>query len=99
MSNWLMSFRNLKRRRLRTVFTISGILVGIALMVVLLAMLNGMDTRLNEQVRGLTGADLTVYNSTTQSGGGQGSQSFMIQPYDNINETNAEIVKNHMVRK
>ena len=94
MSNWLMSFRNLKRRRLRTVFTISGILVGIALMVVLLAMLNGMDTRLNEQVRGLTGADLTVYNSTTQSGGGQGSQSFMIQPYDNINEANAEIVKN-----
>jgi putative ABC transport system permease protein len=68
--------------------------VGIALMVVLLAMLNGMDTRLNEQVRGLTGADLTVYNSTTQSGGGQGSQSFIIQPYDNINETNAEIVKN-----
>ena len=94
MSNWLMSFRNLKRRRLRTVFTISGILVGIALMVVLLAMLNGMDTRLNEQVRGLTGADLTVYNSTTQSGGGQGSQSFIIQPYDNINEANAEIVKN-----
>ena len=94
MSNWLMSFRNLKRRRLRTVFTISGILVGIALMVVLLAMLNGMDTRLNEQVRGLTGADLTVYNSTTQSGGGQGSQSFMIQPYDNINETNVDIVKN-----
>ena len=94
MSNWLMSFRNLKRRRLRTVFTISGILVGIALMVVLLAMLNGMDTRLNEQVRGLTGADLTVYNSTTQSGGGQGSQSFIIQPYDNINETNAEIIKN-----
>ncbi|HEX3014365.1 MAG TPA: ABC transporter permease [Methanobacterium sp.] len=94
MSNWLMSFRNLKRRRLRTVFTISGILVGIALMVVLLAMLNGMDTRLNEQVRGLTGADLTVYNSTTQSGGGQGSQSFIIQPYDNIDEVNAEIVKN-----
>jgi putative ABC transport system permease protein len=93
MSNWLMSFRNLKRRRLRTVFTISGILVGIALMVVLLSMLNGMDVRLNEQVRGLTGADLTVYNSTTQSGGGQGSQ-FIIQPYDNINETNAQIVKN-----
>ncbi len=66
---------------------------GIALMVVLLAILNGMDTRLNEQVRGLTGADLTVYNSTTQSGGGQGSQ-FIIQPYDNINETNAQIVKN-----
>jgi ABC-type lipoprotein release transport system permease subunit len=60
MSNWLMSFRNLKRRRLRTVFTISGILVGIALMVVLLSMLNGMDVRLNEQVRGLTGADSTL---------------------------------------
>jgi len=94
MSNWLMSFRNLKRRRLRTVFTISGIAIGIALMVVLLSMLNGMDVRLTEQVKGLTGADLTVYNSTTQSGEGQGPQSIVIQPYDNINEADAEIVKN-----
>lgn len=94
MSNWLMSFRNLKRRRLRTVFTISGIAIGIALMVVLLSMLNGMDVRLTEQVKGLTGADLTVYNSTTQSGEGQGPQSMVIQPYDNINEADAEIVKN-----
>lgn len=94
MSNWLMSFRNLKRRRLRTVFTISGIAIGIALMVVLLSMLNGMDVRLTEQVKGLTGADLTVYNSTTQSGEGQGPQSMVIQPYDNINEADVEIVKN-----
>lgn len=94
MSNWLMSFRNLKRRRLRTIFTISGITIGIALMVVLLAMLNGMDTRLNEQVRGLTGADLTVYNSTTQSETGSEPQSFIIQTYDSMSETNAEVVKN-----
>ncbi len=94
MSNLLMSFRNLKRRRLRTVFTISGIAIGIALMVVLLSMLNGMDVRLTEQVKGLTGADLTVYNSTTQSGEGQGPQSMVIQPYDNINEADVEIVKN-----
>jgi ABC-type lipoprotein release transport system permease subunit len=63
-------------------------------MVVLLSMLNGMDVRLTEQVKGLTGADLTVYNSTTQSGEGQGPQSMVIQPYDNINESDAEIVKN-----
>lgn len=94
MSNWLMSFRNLKRRRLRTVFTVSGIVVGIALMVVLLSMLNGMDTKLNEQVRELTGADLTIYNSTTQSGSGHGPASLMVQSYDTINETNTEIIKN-----
>lgn len=94
MSNWLMSFRNLKRRRLRTVFTVSGIVVGIVLMVVLLSMLNGMDTKLNEQVRELTGADLTIYNSTTQSGSGHGPASLMVQSYDTINETNTEIIKN-----
>lgn len=94
MSNWLMSFRNLKRRRLRTVFTVSGIVVGIALMVVLLSMLNGMDTKLNEQVRELTGADLTIYNSTTQSGSGHGPASLMVQSYDTIIETNTEIIKN-----
>lgn len=94
MSNWLMSFRNLKRRRLRTVFTVSGIVVGIALMVVLLSMLNGMDTKLNEQVRELTGADLTIYNSTTPSGSGHGPASLMVQSYDTLNETNTEIIKN-----
>ncbi|HML06000.1 MAG TPA: FtsX-like permease family protein [Methanobacterium sp.] len=93
MSSWLMSFRNLKRRRSRTAFTVSGIFVGVTLMVILLSMLQGMDISLTNQINGMGGADLTVYNANTQTGG-DGPHSLMIKPSDNIPQSNVEKIKN-----
>jgi len=92
MSNWTIGFRSLKRRRLRTVLTVSGIVVGVALMAVLLALLQGMNTQLTEMLGGIGGADITVYNATTPTR----EREFMIQPYDTINQSYADIIKNNI---
>lgn len=88
-----MSLRNLKRRRSRTAFTLSGILVGVTLMVVLLSMLQGMNISMTNQIKGMGGADLTVYNANTQTGG-DGPHSLMIQPSDNIQQSDVEKIQN-----
>jgi len=60
-----MAFRSLGRRRLRTGLTVSGIIVGVAMMFILLSLTSGMENQTRQMVRALGGADITVYNATT----------------------------------
>jgi putative ABC transport system permease protein len=61
---WSLAVRNLKRRRLRTALTASGIVVGVSMMFILLSLVSGMEAQVRSMVRFLGGADITVSNST-----------------------------------
>jgi putative ABC transport system permease protein len=67
-----MAARSLRRRRLRTGLTVSGIVVGIAMMFVLLSLVSGVQVQTTTLVRALGGADIIVSNSTTPSNGPAG---------------------------
>lgn len=73
MSAWNLAHRSLRRRRLRTGLTVSGIVVGVAMTFILLSLVSGMQTQTTQMVRALGGADITVSNATT-TGGGQFGQ-------------------------
>ena len=64
MSVWEMSWKNLSRRKLRTGLTVSGIVVGIAMTFVFLALVSGMDVQAAQLIQRLGGADITIYNAT-----------------------------------
>ena len=69
MSAWNMASRSLRRRRARTALTVSGIIVGVAMILVLLSLAAGTSTQTSQLIRTLGGADITVVNSTIPSGG------------------------------
>jgi putative ABC transport system permease protein len=68
-SAWSMAIRSLRRRRLRTGLTVSGIVVGVTMTFVLLSLVAGVQNQTTQMVRALGGADITVYNSTTSTRG------------------------------
>ncbi|MEM2025921.1 MAG: ABC transporter permease, partial [Desulfurococcaceae archaeon] len=74
MSLWSLAFRNLRRRRLRTSLTASGIAIGIGMMFVPLSLTSGMEAQARTMIRGLTGADIVVYNAS-RIGGFRGDAS------------------------
>jgi putative ABC transport system permease protein len=65
-----MAYRSLARRKTRTVLTISGIIVGVTMILVLLSLAAGTSTSTNKLLRGVVSAQITVVNSTTPSFGG-----------------------------
>ncbi len=67
-----MAFRSLRRRKMRTVLTVSGIVVGVGMILVLLSLAAGTSVRTTGLLRNLTGAEITVVNSTRPSFGGGG---------------------------
>ncbi|MEM2456124.1 MAG: ABC transporter permease [Candidatus Bathyarchaeia archaeon] len=69
MFTWSLAVRNLKRRKLRTALTASGIVVGISMMFILLSLVSGMEVQARRMVRALGGADMIVSNSTSFRGG------------------------------
>src|SRR5271167_4947390 len=69
-----MAFKSLRRRKVRTAFTVSGIVVGVALIVVLLSLTAGTSARTGSLINTLSPAQITVVNATgrtaaTTSGG------------------------------
>lgn len=72
MSSWSLAARSLRRRRTRTIFTVSGIVVGVAMILVLLSLAAGTSTQTGGLLRNLVGAQITVVNDTTPTftGGG-----------------------------
>ena len=64
MSTLNMAFRNLRRRRSRTILTVSGIVIGIAMTFVFLSLVSGLDVQTTQLIRAIGGADITLYNST-----------------------------------
>jgi putative ABC transport system permease protein len=73
MSSWRMASRSLRRRRVRTALTVSGIVAGVALILVLLSLTAGASTQTSGFIRNLSPAQITVVNGTTAApirGGG-----------------------------
>jgi putative ABC transport system permease protein len=59
-----MALKSLRRRRLRTAFTVSGIVVGVALILILLSLTNGTAAHTGNLINTLSPAQITVVNST-----------------------------------
>jgi putative ABC transport system permease protein len=73
-----MALRSLRRRRTRTALTVSGIVVGVAMILVLLSLAAGTSTQTNSLIRQVLGAEITVVNGTTPNfppGGGGGGRA------------------------
>ncbi|MDA4123622.1 MAG: FtsX-like permease family protein [Thaumarchaeota archaeon] len=72
MSSLRMASRSLRRRRTRTILTVSGIVIGVAMILVLLSISAGASTQTTSLLRNALGAQITVVNATTPSfpGGG-----------------------------
>ncbi len=64
-----MAVRNLRRSKLRTGLTTLGIVVGVSLMVALFAIGEGMNVRMEEQLRALGGAEIMIYSQSGTRGG------------------------------
>jgi putative ABC transport system permease protein len=75
MSSMSIAFRNLRHRKMRTALTVSGIVVGVAMILVLLSLAAGTSTQTSGLLRNLVGAEITVVNGTTPTfpGGGTGT--------------------------
>ena len=77
MSSLSLAYRSLRRRKVRTALTVSGIVTGVALILVLFSLTAGASTQTNGLVRSLSPAQITVTNSTRPSfPGGTGTGGF-----------------------
>jgi putative ABC transport system permease protein len=77
VSSISIAYRSLKRRRTRTALTVSGILVGVALILVLFSLTAGTSTQAGGLIRSLSPAQITITNSTRPSfPGGAGGGGF-----------------------
>ena len=83
MSLFTMAWRNLSRRKLRTALTVGGITVGVALILVLLSLVAGIEVQVRSSIRGLGGADVTIYNGTITAA----RQSFFLGSSATLNES------------
>jgi putative ABC transport system permease protein len=81
-----MAWRNLSRRKLRTSLTVAGIVVGVALILVLLSLVAGIDVQVRTSIRALGGADIVVYNATIVNA----RQSFFLGSSATLNESMVE---------
>lgn len=73
MSSWSLAARSLRRRRTRTILTVSGIVVGVAMILVLLSLAAGTSTQTRGLLNNLVGAEITVVNDTTPRFPGTGT--------------------------
>lgn len=75
MSSMSIAVRNLRHRKMRTALTVSGIVVGVAMILVLLSLTAGTSTQTNGLLRNLVGAEITVVNGTTPTFPGGGNRT------------------------
>src|SRR5271169_2907994 len=86
-----MASRSLRRRKARTVLTVSGIVVGVALIMVLLSLTAGTSSRANGLIRDILPAQITVVNSTIPTGNGAGLRGLFSSAYLLNQSTTASI--------
>jgi len=65
-----MAYRSLTRRKARTILSISGIVVGVTMILVLLSLASGTSTSTTNLLRAAVTAQITVTNSSTPTLGG-----------------------------
>ncbi len=63
MGIYSLSFKNLKRRKLRSALTMLGIIIGVATLVLLMGAGTGMQSYTKDQMESMAG-DITIYNSS-----------------------------------
>lgn len=63
MGIYSLSFKNLKRRKLRSALTMLGIVIGVATLVLLIGAGTGMQSYTKDQMESMAG-DITIYNSS-----------------------------------
>jgi len=88
MSAIAMTWRNLSRRKLRVGLTVAGIAVGVALILVLLSLVAGIDAQVRASIRALGGADVIVYNATITNP----REAFILGSSAVLNESTVETV-------
>jgi len=71
-----MAFRSLRKRKTRTALTVSGIAVGVAMILVLFSLAAGASTSTGGLLRNLLSAEITVVNNTVPSFTGTGGGGF-----------------------
>jgi len=74
-----MAIKSLRRRRVRTAFTVSGIVVGVALILVLLSLTGGTSARASGLINTLSPAQITVVNATGRTTGFGGGGAFVFR--------------------
>jgi putative ABC transport system permease protein len=89
MLTWSLAIRNLKRRKLRTGLTASGIVVGISMMLILLSLVSGMEAQTRSMVRAMGGADITISNGTMPAREGMGGFFGVVRT---LNESLTQII-------
>ncbi|MGB9936749.1 MAG: ABC transporter permease [Methanobacterium sp.] len=67
MSIYKLSFKNFKRRKLRSALTMLGVIIGVTALVVLMGIGTGMTSYMKEETESLMG-DITIVNSSGGSG-------------------------------
>jgi ABC-type lipoprotein release transport system permease subunit len=75
MSSMNLAYRSLTRRKTRAILSISGIMVGVTMILVLLSLASGTSTSSTNLLRAAVTAQITVTNSTTPTLGGFGRGS------------------------
>ncbi|AUB55334.1 MULTISPECIES: ABC transporter permease [Methanobacterium] len=76
MSIYKLSFKNLKRRKLRSALTMLGIIIGVATLVLLMGAGTGMTSYMKEQTETMMG-DLSIYNSSGGAFMGSSGDSYL----------------------
>jgi putative ABC transport system permease protein len=99
---WLLSvaFKNISSRKTRTLLTVAGIAVGVALLFSLVALVNGVEAQSTAMIRSLTSADIVLRNVTIPGSTGvatqvpgQGPQLMWGTVFSRINESVLPVIK------
>ena len=78
MGIYSLSFKNLKRRKLRSALTMLGIIIGVATLVLLMGAGTGMQSYMKEQTETMMG-DISIYNSSGGAYMGSTMDSYLDQ--------------------
>ncbi|MEN4017525.1 MAG: FtsX-like permease family protein [Methanobacterium sp.] len=76
MSIYKLSFKNLKRRKLRSALTMLGIVIGVTALVVLMGLGSGMTSYMKEQTESIMG-DVSIMNSSAAAFMGPTGDSYL----------------------
>lgn len=78
MSIYRLSFKNLKRRKLRSALTMLGIIIGVATLVLLMGAGTGMKSYMKDQTETMMG-DVAIYNSSGGAFMGSSGDAYLDQ--------------------
>ncbi len=78
MSIYRLSFKNLKRRKLRSALTMLGIIIGVGTLVLLIGAGTGMQSYMKDQTETMMG-DISIYNSSGGAYMGSSGDSYLNQ--------------------